>query len=364
MFSNWVEVDLSAISNNVRLICQLTGVDVMAVIKANGYGHGAIPVAKSALSAGATWCGVARIDEAIELRQHLDNPILVLGFTPPGRYTDAIQNDITLAVWNGRQIQHAAGVARKLNRISKLHLKIDTGMSRLGALPEESTRLAGEIRTYSSLDFNGIFTHFACADEVDQSSMENQLSSFNEIIKELGLKGLQPPLVHAANSAATLRRSDTHFNMVRTGIAIYGMHPSKDCQLPAEFQPVLSWKSVISQIKILPGGRGVSYGHRYHTTGNERIGTIPVGYADGFRRESGNEVLISGKRVPVIGRVCMDQIIVQLDAVPEAKEGDEVILIGRQGDQQITAEEVGDRWGTINYEVTCGLSARVTRIYT
>lgn len=363
MYSNWVEVDLSALSHNVRLICEMTGVEVMAIIKANGYGHGAIPVARSAVKAGATWCGVARIEEAIELRQHLDNPILVLGFTPPDRYTDAIQNDITLAVWNDGQIQHAARIARKLNRIPKLHLKIDTGMSRLGAAPEESSRLAREISGNSYLDFNGIFTHFACADEVDQSSMEKQLSCFNEIMNELGQMSLRPPLVHAANSAATLRRSDTHFNMVRTGIAIYGMHPSKDCQLPTEFQPVLSWKSVISQIKILPGGRGVSYGHLYHTAGKERIGTVPVGYADGFRRESGNEVLISGKRIPVIGRVCMDQIIVQLDAVPEAKEGDEVILIGRQGDQHITAEEVGDRWGTVNYEVTCGLSARVTRIY-
>lgn len=174
---------------------------------------------------------------------------------------------------------------------------------------------------------------------------------------------MRPPIVHAANSAASLMRPSAHFNLIRVGIAMYGLHPSPECMLPEAIHPALSWKSVLSQIKILPPGRGVSYGHSYTTHAHERIGTVPVGYADGFRRIIGNQALLGERRVAVIGRVCMDQIMVQLDNVPEATPGDEVVLIGKQGDASITAEDLSQAWDTINYEVTCGIAARVPRVY-
>ena len=179
----------------------------------------------------------------------------------------------------------------------------------------------------------------------------------------LDAAGIQIPLVHAANSAASLSRPSVYFNCVRVGIALYGLHPSAECPLPPSIRPALSWKSIIAQVKTLPPGRGVSYGHEYTTSHSERIGTVPVGYADGFRRTAGNQVLIRGQRVPVVGRVTMDQVMVQLDSVPDAREGDEVVVIGEQESGGITAEQVADRWGTINYEVTSGIAHRVPRLY-
>ncbi len=364
VYSTWIEIDLSAIENNVELIRKKTGVRVMAVVKANAYGHGTMPVARAALRGGAAWLGVARIEEALNLREAgLDCPILVLGYSPAGKVSEAINQNISLTLWSLEQLKSVSSSAQKIDKQAKIHLKVDTGMSRLGVQPNETLALAEEINASPGIIFEGIFTHFARADEEDPSSSENQSRKFRNVLNSLTTAGISPPLVHAANSAAALSQPSSYFAMVRPGIAIYGLEPSNDWQLPEEFQTALVWKTILSQVKTLPAGRGVSYGHEYVTRGAERIGSIPVGYADGFRRVRGNQVLIGGMRVPVVGRVCMDQISVQLDEVPNAKEGDEVVIIGAQGELEITAEQVAELWGTINYEVVCGIGARVPRIY-
>lgn len=364
-YSTWVEVDLNSISGNVASISQKTGVPVMAVVKADAYGHGIIPVARSVLeNGGASWLGVARIEEALQLRDSgLECPILVLGYSPAEKFSEAIAEDISLTFWNLEQLAIMEKIAEKVGKQVKVHLKVDSGMSRLGIQPEDVLGLVEKIIDFPEVLFEGVFTHFARADESDRSSTTGQELIFKEVLNSLVAAGACPPIVHAANSAAALSQPTAYFNLVRPGIAIYGLEPSRDWSLPSSFKAALTWKAVISQVKMLPPGRGVSYGHEYVTKKNEHIGTIPVGYADGFRRIEGNQVLVRGTRVPVVGRVCMDQISVQLDGVPNAKAGDEVVILGKQGQETITAEEIADRWGTINYEVVCGISGRVPRIY-
>jgi alanine racemase len=335
----------------------------MAVVKANAYGHGMLPVARAALQAGATWCGVARLEEALALRAGgVECPVLILGYTPAQRMGEAIAAHVSLTVWDERQIEQAA-LAAKAGPEARLHLKVDTGMSRLGVPPEDAPSLAARIARTPHLIFEGVFTHFARADEADPTPTDVQQERFEGVLLQLERAGLRPRWVHAANSAASLRRPSAHYDLLRVGIAMYGLHPSHECRLPADFRPALTWKAVLSQVKRLPPGRGVSYGHIYTTASWERIGTIPVGYADGFRRTQGHQVLVGGRRVPVVGRVCMDQIMVQLDEVPQAQAGDEVVLIGQQGAARLSAEEVAQVWGTINYEVTCAIGARVPRLY-
>jgi alanine racemase len=362
-YSTWAEVDLTAIESNVKWLVEHTGVRVMAVVKADGYGHGALPVAQVALRGGASWLGVARVEEALELREEgVTAPILVLGWVPPARIGELAAARISITAWDMSQIEAAARAGGSSDRV-RLHLKLDTGMSRLGAPPDRAVELARRIAGNPGLEFEGMFTHFARADEPSASTTDKQEKIFRGAIESLDAVGLRPPLIHAANSAAALTRPSAAFDMVRAGIAIYGLHPSDTCRLPAPFRPAMEWKTTLAQVKTLPPGRGVSYGHVYVTSANERIGTVPVGYADGFRRTEGNVVLVGGQRVPVVGRVCMDQIMVQLDGVPDATEGSEVVLLGGQVEARITAEEIAQRWGTINYEVVCGVGKRVPRIY-
>lgn len=363
-YSTWAEISLSAIENNVRLLAQGTQAKVMAVLKANAYGHGVIPVSQAVHRAGAVWLGLARVEEALELRYAgYDGPILVLGFTAPGRVRALIEANVSMALWSEEQLSEYARAASEAGKPAKVHLKVDTGMSRLGVSTGEAVALADLIQQQRGVTFEGIFTHFARADEPDPAPTEKQEAALREVVEALELAGLRPPLVHAANSAGSLTRPSAHFDLLRAGIAIFGLHPSPQCPLPDDFRPAMAWKSQLSQVHVLPKGRGVSYGHEYVTHKKERIGTVPVGYADGFRRVMGNVVLAGGRRVPVVGRVCMDQISVQLDDVPDAKVGDEVVLIGEQGSERISAEDVAERWGTINYEVVCGLSPRVRRVY-
>ncbi len=364
LHSTWAEVDLDAIRQNIRWFREHSQAQVMAVVKANAYGHGIIPVARTALQAGATWCGVARLDEALLLRQAgLDAPILTLGYTPPARLEQAIVAGISLTLWDERQLEQAVAAAQRVGMDARLHLKVDTGMSRLGIQPEAASHLARRIARTRRVIFEGLFTHFARADERDPLPTDQQQQRFEDVLRALEREGLRPPWVHAANSAAGLTRPSAHYDLIRVGIAMYGLHPSGECPLPQGFRPALTWKAVLSQVKLLPPGRGISYGHTYVTTRWERIGTVPVGYADGFRRVERNWVLVGGRRVPVVGRVCMDQLMVQLDEAPQARAGDEVVLIGAQGEERLPAEELGRRWGTINYEVTCGIAGRVPRLY-
>ena len=363
-YSTWAEVDCSAIENNVRSLRERTDKDVMAVVKANGYGHGAVKVAEAARRGGAKWFAVARIEEALELkRAGIEEKILVLGWIPVSRIAELVLQKASLTVWTEDHINTLDEIAISLNERVNVHLKIDTGMSRLGTKPNEAIQMVDRILNSESLHLEGVLTHFARADEENIETTDVQLKLFNETLEGIYRTGAQPSVIHSANSAATLTRPQTWFDLVRIGIAMYGLCPSEDCPIPASFRPALAWKSTLAQVKLLPPGRGVSYGHIYTTQHEERIGTVPVGYADGFRRTKGNELLVRGKRVPVVGRVTMDHVLVQLDTVPDAEEGDEVVILGSQGQERITADEIAKRWGTVNYEVTCGLSARVPRTY-
>lgn len=362
--ATWVTINLQAIENNVQLVRRARGVPIMAVVKADGYGHGAVPVAQAALRSGAEWCAVARYEEADELRQAgIQSPILILGYTPPGQLEEAINHQVSLTIWHVDQISTLVEAARRAGITAKVHLKVDSGMGRLGVRPDAALELAKSIHATPEIQLEGLFTHFARADEKDTYTTDIQEGRFRQVIAALSSEKIRPAFIHAANSAASLVRPSAAFDMVRLGIAMYGLSPSGECPLPAEFVPALEWKTVISHVKTLPPGSGVSYGHEYITREKERIGTVPIGYADGFRRQPGNIVLVHGKKTPVIGRVCMDQIMLQLDHIPEAKAGDEVVLIGKQGNACITADEVATRWKTINYEVVCGIGKRVPRLY-
>jgi len=361
----WVQVDLAAIENNVRVATRGTRARIMAVLKANAYGHGAVPVARAALGAGAAWCGVARLDEALELRHSgLDCPILVLGPVPAGRLQQAVSEGISLTVFTQDHVEAAAAAGRAAGTEARLHLKVDTGMARLGLDPQEAGPLARTIQAATGARLEGMSTHFARADEEDTEPTAHQLAQFDELLQAMDSVGLRPAWVHAANSAATATRSGAHFDLVRLGVAVYGLHPSAVCKLPDSYRPALSWKTRLVQVRRLPPDRGVSYGHVYRTQAEERVGTALVGYADGFRRvpKNVNEVLIGGRRAPIRGRVCMDQCVAGISHVSgEVGVGDEVVLIGAQGDERISAEAVARRWGTINYDVTSGIMARVDR---
>lgn len=358
------EINLGAIKGNIAYLSEKSHKGIMAVVKANAYGHGAVPVSEAALQAGASWLAVSRAEEAFELRHAgISSPILLFGCPPDESLPQLLDKDISLSVWDLEYVSRVSAVAQRLQKKAHVHLKVDSGMGRLGIFPQSAAELAQKIATMESIDFQGMFTHFACADENDLSSVESQELSFKKVIDDLQSMGIRPPFIHAANSAATLVRQLDEYDLVRPGISIYGLHPSSQCILPRNFQPALRWTTVLIQVKTLPSKHGVGYGHIYRTSRQERIGIIAAGYADGFRRVMGNQVLIHGKRVPVIGRVSMDLSAVQLDDLQDARAGDEVVIIGRQENEVITAEEVAERWGTINYEVVCGIGARVPRYY-
>lgn len=363
-YATWVEIDLGAIEDNIRYFSEMSSAQVMAVVKANAYGHGSVEVSKAALHGGASWLAVARVEEALELRgSGIEAPILILGHTPKDRVKEMIEAGTTLTIWSLEQAEWAAVAAGQLGCTADLHLKVDTGMSRLGVRPLDVSKLIDAIKKLGGVNLGGIFTHLARADESDPGPTDHQADRFLQVISDLEKSGLKPPLVHCANSAASLKRLGLHLDLIRIGIAMYGLEPSRDSRLPKVIRPALTWRSSLAQVKTLPAGRGVSYGHEYVTSREERVGTIPVGYADGFRRVMGNLVLVRGRFVPVIGRVTMDQIIVNLDQLPDAAAGDEVVILGKQAKQRISAEDIGERWGTINYEVTSGIAARVPRVY-
>ena len=364
-YSTWLEIDLGAVKNNIRQLGRITGGEVMAVVKANGYGHGAVPVAQAAVEAGLHWCGVGRIEEALALRKAgLDCEILVMGYTPVAGIPEAINQNVTVTVYDLEQAEQYAWRAQSAKKNLRIHVKVDTGMGRLGVMAHEAYPFIRRMSELNGLQLDGIFTHFARADEPYIPLTGEQVGRFVDLLERLRSDGLCPPLVHAANSAATINFPNAYFNLVRSGIAIFGLNPSDEAVLPAGFKPALSWKARLTSVKTFPPGHGISYGSIYTTKKTEKIGTIPVGYADGFRRVNQQEVLLFGHRVSVVGRVCMDQSALQLDGIPEARIGDEVVLLGCQGEARITAEEIGKRWHTVNYEVVCGLASRLPRLYT
>jgi alanine racemase len=363
-YSTWLEVDLGAIKHNIQQIKNMTRTKIMAVIKANGYGHGVQAVARAAEEAGSEWVGVARIEEAVNLRHlGISTEIMVLGYTPPVMVPEAIHNNIHVAIYDKQMASTYQTYARSTGKRLKAHLKVETGMGRLGMLPQHAKEYLENQGDTPNIEIDGIFTHFARADEPTSDSPRKQLRIFNDLLEELAGKNLRPEVVHAANSAAIMNFPEAYFDLVRPGIAILGLAPSPGTPLPASFKRALTWKARLTSVRVLPPGHGVSYGSVYVTSGEERIGVIPVGYGDGFRREPNQQVLVRGKRVDVVGRVCMDQSMLQLDSIPEAVPGDEVVLLGEQGDESITAGELAARWGTLNYEVVCGLADRLPRLY-
>ncbi len=363
----WVEVDLEAVAYNVRQVKQIVGpdVDILAVLKADAYGHGAITVARTALNNGAFFCGVASVNEAVRLRDEgVDGPILVLGYTPAWLAREALLHDITLTLYDADVARAFSRAATDLRRVARVHVKVDTGMGRLGLLPEQVVPFVEEVRGLPGLDLEGIFTHFSVADDADLEYTRWQLARFQDVLARLGEIDSHFRVVHCANSAAILRLPQAHFNMVRLGLAMYGLQPSPEVPLPVGFRPALAWKTTIAQVKTLLPGSCVSYGNTYRTKGEETIAVIPVGYADGFRRAPTrwHAVLVRGQRAPIVGRVCMDQTMINVSHIPNVRVGDEVVLIGHQGGDKITPEEVADWLGTINYEVVSEILARVPRV--
>jgi len=363
-FGTWLEIDLSILKTNLKLISEFSGAKVMPIVKANAYGHGLERVADALENAGAEWFGVARVEEALLLRE-LGNKakILVLGYTPPTRVPHAIKEKVSLTVYDPSVAEAYASYAKGIDESVNLHVKVDSGMGRLGITPDSAIGFLKYISENDHLKLEGVFTHFACADEPAVGITEKQIEVFSGILDAMEASHALPEFIHAANSAAIINFPNSRCNLVRAGIALYGYPPSSETNLPNGIRPALSWKTRLISIKELPTGHGVSYGHKYHTSSRERIGVIAVGYGDGFRKRNGNKVLIRGHKVKIIGNVCMDQCVVNLDGIPDAEIGDEVIIIGKQNGAEITATDIANDWGTINYEVICGLAARMPRSY-
>ncbi|MBN1956167.1 MAG: alanine racemase, partial [Anaerolineae bacterium] len=364
----WVELNLGAIAHNCEQLADLAGpsVELMLVLKADAYGHGAVRIAHTVLAHGAQRLAVACLSEAVTLREAgIDAPILIPGYVPPWQARAAVLHNVTCAAFAEEVVQALSTAAQDLRVMARLHLKVDTGMGRLGLFPDEAITFMERVGHLPGIVWEGIFTHFPVADApADDAYTEEQVRRFAALLGELAAAGYTFPLVHAANSAGLLRFSDARFNLVRPGIALYGLAPGPDTALPAGFRPALRFKTTVAQVKTFPPGASISYGQTYRTTGQERIAVLPVGYADGFRRAPYHwgEVLVRGRRAPIVGRVCMDYTMVDVTAIPGVRAGDEVVLIGRQGNDEITVEEVAARLGTINYEVVSQILARVPRL--
>lgn len=367
----WLEIDLDAIRNNVRLLRHQIGPDccLFAVVKANAYGHGATLVAPAALEAGATRLAVATVNEAVELRAAgITAPILVLGYTPGWQAEVLLQHDLTATVYDADVAQAYAASAARAGKLLSVHVKVDTGMHRLGLYPVQVPAFLQQVQSLPGLHVEGLYTHFSTADEADKGFTRQQLSQLTALLETLDTLDLRPPLVHSANSAATLSLAETHLNGVRCGISLYGLHPSAATPLPAGFRPALRWVAHVAQVKALQPGDAVSYGNTYVAQGDRVIAVLPVGYADGFPRSprTWDYVLIAGQRAPIVGRVCMDQTMVDVTEIvangTAVKTGDEVVLIGSQGNAQRRVEDVAAQLETINYEVVSRLMARLPRI--
>jgi len=358
------EVDLDAIRHNARLL-KPPGSELMAVVKAGGYGHGAVPSATAALGAGASWLGVALVEEGIVLRDAgIVTPILVLTEFPPGAEKDALAAGLTPTVYTDDSLDRLVESADALgSRGVGVHLKLDTGMHRVGLDPDGAVSFAARIRE-AGIRLEGVWTHFAKAENVEDPSARQQLDRFTVALEELAIAGFRVRYRHAANSAATIAFPESHLDMVRVGAALYGISPGAGLAHRVALRPAMSFRSSVNLVKRVGSGEGVSYGLRYRLEKESTIATVPVGYADGYARALSNQgrVLIRGKRYPVAGAVTMDQIMVDCGD-DHVEAGDEVVLFGRQGDDELTADEVASWYQTIGYEVVCAVSERVPREY-
>ncbi|NHZ73574.1 MAG: alanine racemase [Nitrospirae bacterium] len=378
----WVEINLSAYSHNIAELCRIASSEarLMAVVKADGYGHGAVAVARVALESGADCLGVARLHEAVELREAgIAAPILIFGLTPAEEIDTLLDLDLTQAVFSQATAGALAAEAVTRGKRPRVHIKVDTGMGRLGLLTEgpdakglgrgAADHRLSEVETIANLqglEVEGLFTHFATADHADKTYANRQLQRFLELVDRLRQQGLEFPLSHAANSAALIDMPDSNLDMVRPGIATYGLYPSAAVDRSrVGLKPVMEWKTKVVQLKKVPAGFGVSYGITHETPRPTNLATVAVGYADGLKRglSSRGQMLVGGQRVPIVGRICMDLTLLDVGEVPGASVGDEVVILGRQGDEMLSADEMATTLGTINYEIVSTITSRVPRIY-
>lgn len=365
----WAEIDLNNLEHNMKEIAKLCkGKEIIAVLKADAYGHGALDVATTLIKGGATKLGVAVITEALELRDSgIDTPIVILGYTPLSFAKKLIINDIEQTVYTYECAAELSKEAQSLNKRVKIHVAVDTGMGRIGFLPTEQG--LDEIEALSKLpnvDIEAIFTHFATADEADKSYTLEQIEKFNWFCDTLEKRGVNVGKKHIANSAAIIDMPNAYFDGVRPGILLYGYYPSYEVNREKlDLKRVLTLKANISYVKTLPKGEYISYGRRFHTERESIIATIPIGYADGYSRQMLNKakVIINGKLAPVVGSICMDQCMVDVTDIGQVKEGDEVILLGEENGVKFDAEDMAEIIGTISYEVICMISKRVPRVY-
>jgi alanine racemase len=368
-YVTWAEVDLDAIAHNVRALKAHIGQhsELAAVIKANAYGHGSLPVARVALGNGATRLAVGPVEEGVQLRAAgITAHILLMCYATPGQAADIVRHRLTPTVNAlplAQALSHAVGAqnAPPLN----VHIKVDTGMGRFGLMPDEVCRFVQAVAGQPGLTVEGFYTHFSSADEADTTPTYEQFALFRQLVQQLESEGIRFPVVHAANSAATMRFPEMHLDMVRCGVAMYGLRPSPDTEMTVPLRPAMALKSRVGRVRTLPAGWGVSYGRTYVTTRPTAVALVSVGYGDGYHRclSSKSQVLIHGQRAPVLGRVCMDQFVVDVTGVGDVQEGDEIVVLGRQGQDEISADEIADWAGTINYEVVTSILPRVQRIY-
>ena len=364
--NTYVTVDLDIIEKNIDAVSKKSGVPVMAVIKADAYGHGAVPVAKF-LERKCAFFGVSSILEALELRQAgIETPILILGHTPSAAFAQAVAHDIRPAIFSLDGAKALSYEAQKLGKSARFHFAVDTGMSRIGfPMCKASADACAEAARLPGIFAEGLFSHYATADCADLSRAKAQAKRFDDFIAMLRQRGVAIPLCHMNNSAGLMNFGDS-YDMVRSGIVTYGLYPSSEVDpklLP--LTPALTWHSRVTHVQRLPAGREIGYGGTYVTTRPTVVATIPVGYADGYRwRLSGKfHVLIKGQRAPILGRICMDQMMVDVTHIPGVAIGNSVVLIGKQKEEFISAEQIAAAAGSFNYEFLCGISRRVPRHY-
>jgi alanine racemase len=372
----WAEIDLDAIAHNAREIKRLVGekTELMAVVKANGYGHGAVAVAETALNNGASSLAVHRTLEGVQLRQAgITAPILIMGYTLPAQAEIIVRWDLTPTVNTPKQAQALSAALRQAQdvaaihqgKVLPIHVKVDTGMGRFGLLPDEVVDFVRAISKLPGLSLQGIYTHFAMADAADKAYTLQQFQTYLEVVKRVEEAGFAIPVKHVACSAAALDLPQTHLDVVRCGIILYGLRPSSEVDPTIALRPAMALKSRVARVRTLPAGSSISYGCTYITSEPTRVALVLVGYGDGYHRLLSNrgQVLIRGQRAPIVGRVCMDQLVVNISHIPNVQQDDEVVLLGQQGDEKISAEEVAAWAETINYEVTTSILPRVTRVY-
>jgi alanine racemase len=361
----WAEIDLSAISHNVEQIRRVTSKNtkVCAVVKADGYGHGAVAVARTALQSGADRLAVAIVNEAVDLRKAgFRVPILVLGYTPACQAGLVVEHNITQTIFSIEAAQALSAAAVLAGKEVKVHIKIDTGMARIGVPPSDAGQFAAIVAALPGIQIEGVYSHFAVSDSYDKCFTYEQYHRFMEGVEYIKAQGIQVPIRHIANSAALLELPEMHLDMVRPGIILYGLWPSEEVKQALVLKPAMKFKAQVGFVKDLAAKSSISYGRTYFTLQNSRIATLPVGYADGWSRLLSNksEVVVRGQRAPLVGRVCMDQCMIDVSRIPDVATGDEILLFGGSA---LPVEEIAEKMGTISYEIVCMIGKRVPRYY-